>query len=44
MAGGSTMSSKMGALPLEEALHIARQIAEALEAAHEKGTAIHRAI
>ena len=30
-----------GALPLEEALPIARQIAEALEAAHEKGI-IHR--
>jgi serine/threonine protein kinase len=30
-----------GALPLEEALPIARQIAEALEAAHEKGI-VHR--
>jgi Tol biopolymer transport system component/predicted Ser/Thr protein kinase len=28
---------KQGALPLEEALNIARQIADALEAAHEKG-------
>ena len=32
---------KQGALPLDEALHIARQIAEALEAAHEKGI-VHR--
>ncbi len=32
---------KRGALPLEEALAIARQIAEALEAAHEKGI-VHR--
>ena len=30
-----------GAIPLDEALHIARQIAEALEAAHEHGI-IHR--
>jgi len=28
-----------GALPLHEALGVARQIAEALEAAHEAGTA-----
>ena len=34
-------SSKEGAIPLEEALVIARQIAEALEAAHEKGV-VHR--
>jgi serine/threonine protein kinase/dipeptidyl aminopeptidase/acylaminoacyl peptidase len=33
--------SRDGAVPLEEALGIARQIAEALEAAHEKGI-IHR--
>src|SRR6476660_6377290 len=32
---------KAGALPLEEALAIARQIGDALEAAHEKGI-IHR--
>jgi Tol biopolymer transport system component len=32
---------KRGALPIEEALAVARQIAEALEAAHEKGI-VHR--
>ncbi len=32
---------KRGALPLDEALAVARQIAEALEAAHEKGI-VHR--
>src|SRR6202044_2678017 len=32
---------KQGALPLDEALRIARQIADALEAAHEKGI-VHR--
>ena len=32
---------KRGPLPLDEALAIARQIAEALEAAHEKGI-VHR--
>ena len=34
-------SSETGAVPIEEALAIAKQIAEALEAAHEKGI-IHR--
>src|SRR5713101_4183676 len=40
---GETLADqlKRGALPLDEALAIAKQIAEALEAAHEKGI-IHR--
>jgi hypothetical protein len=40
---GPTLADRIaaGAIPLEEALPIARQIAEALEAAHEKGI-IHR--
>ncbi len=40
---GQTLSEKLatGALPMAEALGIARQIAEALEAAHEKGI-VHR--
>jgi serine/threonine protein kinase len=40
---GPTLADRIrrGALPLEEALSIARQIAEGLEAAHEKGR-IHR--
>jgi serine/threonine-protein kinase len=40
---GETLAERMskGALPLEEALKIAGQIAEALEAAHEKAV-IHR--
>src|SRR5438552_742753 len=40
---GETLSEKLshGPLPLDEALKIARQIAEALEAAHERGI-IHR--
>src|SRR5262245_60872217 len=40
---GPTLAERiaMGAIPLAEALPIARQIAEALEAAHEKGI-IHR--
>src|SRR5262252_5315111 len=40
---GPTLADRIreGALPLEEALAIARQIAEALEAAHERGI-VHR--
>ncbi len=40
---GPTLADRLshGALPVEEALAIARQIAEALEAAHEKGI-VHR--
>lgn len=40
---GDTLSARMtrGPLPIEESLQIARQIAEALEAAHERGV-IHR--
>ena len=40
---GPTLAERIqeGAIPLKEALNIARQIAEALEAAHEKGI-IHR--
>ena len=37
----SRSASRAGAMPLDEALPIARQIAEALEAAHEHGI-IHR--
>jgi eukaryotic-like serine/threonine-protein kinase len=38
---GETLAERLGALKIEEALKIAVQIAEALEAAHEKGV-IHR--
>ncbi|MCB1008983.1 MAG: serine/threonine protein kinase, partial [Acidobacteria bacterium] len=40
---GPTLDERMeaGALPLDEAVAVARQIAEALEAAHEKGI-VHR--
>src|SRR5262245_15345968 len=43
LVAGKTLadSIKRGAIPIQEALPIARQIAEALEAAHEKGI-IHR--
>src|SRR5215472_2021538 len=43
LVGGLTLADriKAGAVPLEEALTIARQIGEALEAAHEKGI-VHR--
>ena len=43
LAEGATLADRIsqGPIPLEEALSIARQIAEALEAAHEKGI-IHR--
>ncbi len=40
-AAGRTRGSAATALPVEEALEICKQIAEALEAAHEKGV-IHR--
>ena len=38
---GATAGARSAPLPLDEALHIAKQVAEALEAAHEKGI-IHR--
>ncbi len=40
---GPTLADRIaeGAIPIEEALPIARQITEALEAAHDKGV-IHR--
>jgi len=43
LVDGETLAERLkrGALPLDEALAIAKQIAEALEAAHEKGI-IHR--
>src|SRR5215467_13335143 len=43
LVAGETLSDriKRGAIPVEEALSIARQIAEALEEAHEKGI-VHR--
>src|SRR5215469_333058 len=43
LVDGETLQQRLtrGAIPVEEALQIARQIAEALEAAHERGI-IHR--
>jgi serine/threonine-protein kinase len=43
LVDGPTLADRIaqGAIPVEEALHIAKQIAEALEAAHEQGI-IHR--
>jgi len=43
LVGGSTLADRIakGPIPLDEALPIARQIAEALEAAHEQGI-VHR--
>ena len=43
MVEGETLADRLnrGALPLDEALHVAGQVAAALEAAHEKGI-IHR--
>jgi eukaryotic-like serine/threonine-protein kinase len=43
LVGGETLAERVGAgpLPVDEALAIARQIADALEAAHEKGI-VHR--
>src|ERR1051326_8587171 len=43
LVSGETLADriKRGAVPIEEALPIAKQIAEALEAAHEKGI-VHR--
>jgi len=44
LVSGDTLAERVkreGAVPVEEALTIAKQIAEALEAAHEKGI-IHR--
>src|SRR5229473_1289991 len=45
LVAGETLAQRIeraGALPISEALSVSRQIAEALEAAHEKGV-IHRA-
>ena len=43
LVAGETLAERIarGPIPLDEALHIARQIAEGLEAAHEKGV-VHR--
>src|SRR5262249_58517668 len=45
LVDGEDLSQRIarGAIPIEEALPIAKQIAEALEAAHEQGI-IHRAL
>ena len=43
LVSGETLAARIqrGAIPVEEALGMARQVAEALEAAHEKGI-VHR--
>lgn len=43
LVDGETLADRIarGRIPVEEALNVAKQIAEALEAAHERGV-IHR--